>query len=83
MTGRAERKRYAQPPRCEPTALHKLRSGDYPVVYHVDEGNRVVTVLRVGHRHNVCKQGPRRPVPDGVAAASSVPATTLRPPTGP
>jgi mRNA interferase RelE/StbE len=48
------------PPRAEPLrgdleGFHKLRSGDYRVVYHVDQQAQLVTILRVGHRHNVYK----------------------------
>ena len=34
---------------------HKLRVGDYRVVYEIDDTHRTVAILRVGHRHNVYK----------------------------
>ncbi|SBW19307.1 type II toxin-antitoxin system RelE family toxin [Protofrankia symbiont of Coriaria ruscifolia] len=37
----------------EPSGMLRLRVGDYRVVYLVDEGRIVVTVVRVGHRREV------------------------------
>jgi mRNA interferase RelE/StbE len=31
----------------------RIRVGDYRVIYEVDDGQRVVTVLHVGHRRDV------------------------------
>ena len=45
----------AQPLRGELAGLHKLRVGDYRIVYQIDESRRAVVVVRVGHRHNVYK----------------------------
>jgi mRNA interferase RelE/StbE len=40
--------------------LHRLRVGDYRVVYDVDEPAKVVTVVKIGHRRDVYRnlQGP-------------------------
>ena len=43
----------SQPLKGQFAGLRKFRVGDYRVVYHVDEENRVVKVLRVGHRRHV------------------------------
>ena len=32
---------------------HRIRVGDYRVIYEVDNGERVVTVLHIGHRRDV------------------------------
>jgi mRNA interferase RelE/StbE len=37
----------------EPSGTVRLRVGDYRVVYLVDEGRILVTVVRVGHRREV------------------------------
>jgi mRNA interferase RelE/StbE len=37
----------------EPSGTLRLRVGDYRVVYPVEEGRIVVTVVRVGHRREV------------------------------
>lgn len=31
----------------------RIRSGDYRVIYDIDDASRVVTVLHVGHRRDV------------------------------
>jgi mRNA interferase RelE/StbE len=33
--------------------LYRIRSGDYRVVYGVDDDRRVVTITRIGHRRDV------------------------------
>jgi len=35
------------------TLLWRIRIGDYRVVYAVDDAERVVTVVRIGHRREV------------------------------
>ena len=46
-----------RPPGCEKLAGHlgryRVRQGDYRVVYSVDDGDRVVLVVKVGHRREV------------------------------
>ena len=46
-----------RPPRCEKLSGHRdryrLRQGDYRVVYSVDDIERVVLVVKVGHRREV------------------------------
>lgn len=37
----------------EPAGMLRLRVGDYRVVYSVDAGRVVVTVVRLGHRREV------------------------------
>jgi mRNA interferase RelE/StbE len=36
---------------------YRLRIGDYRVIYEVNDESRTVTVLRVGHRRDVYRQG--------------------------
>ena len=31
----------------------RIRKGDYRVIYEIDDKHRVVTILHVGHRHDV------------------------------
>ena len=46
-----------RPPGCEKLAGHsgryRVRQGDYRVVYSVDDGDRVVLIVKVGHRREV------------------------------
>ncbi len=35
---------------------HRLRSGDYRIVYTVDNGQKTITVYRVRHRKDVYRQ---------------------------
>jgi len=45
----------AEPLRGEFAGLHRLRVGDYRIVYQIDDTRQAVVVVRVGHRHNVYK----------------------------
>lgn len=46
-----------RPPGCEklagPAALFRIRQGHYRVIYTVDDANRAVEVIKVGHRREV------------------------------
>lgn len=45
-----------RPPGCEKLegyGGYRIRSGDYRVVYRIDDGDRIVTITRVGHRKEV------------------------------
>ena len=33
--------------------LWRIRQGDYRIVYSIDDGQRTVTVLRIGHRREI------------------------------
>jgi mRNA interferase RelE/StbE len=33
--------------------MHRLRVGDYRVIYHVDEPAKTLTIMRIGHRSHV------------------------------
>ena len=35
------------------SGLRRIRTGDYRIVYEIDEGQVVVLVLRIAHRKNV------------------------------
>jgi mRNA interferase RelE/StbE len=35
---------------------YRLRQGDYRVLYEIDDGNRTVTIVRIGHRRDVSRQ---------------------------
>ena len=35
----------------------RLRVGDYRVIYEVDDGRRTITILQIGHRRDVYRQG--------------------------
>lgn len=35
------------------TELWRIREGDYRLVYHVDDEEKIVTVVRIGHRRDV------------------------------
>jgi mRNA interferase RelE/StbE len=34
-------------------SVYRLRQGDYRVLYHVDDAQRLVRILRIGHRREV------------------------------
>ncbi|MBI3767835.1 MAG: type II toxin-antitoxin system RelE/ParE family toxin [Deltaproteobacteria bacterium] len=46
-----------RPPGCEKLTggadRYRVRQGDYRVVYSVDDANRVVLVVKIGHRREV------------------------------
>ena len=45
-----------RPPGCEKLAAHqayRIRQGDYRVVYVVDDAERTVEIIKVGHRREV------------------------------
>ena len=33
--------------------LWRIRQGDYRIVYSLDEGQKIVTILRIGHRREI------------------------------
>lgn len=33
--------------------LWRIRQGDYRIVYAIDDGNRLITILRIGHRREI------------------------------
>jgi len=33
----------------------RIRIGDYRVIYEIDDGNKTVTVLHIGHRRDIYK----------------------------
>jgi mRNA interferase RelE/StbE len=33
--------------------LHRIRIGDYRVIYEINDGRLVVTVITIGHRRDV------------------------------
>lgn len=35
------------------TGLWRIREGDYRLVYHIDDGEKIITVVRIGHRRDV------------------------------
>jgi len=35
------------------TELWRIREGDYRIVYHIDDEEKIVTVVRIGHRRDV------------------------------
>jgi len=35
--------------------LWRIRQGDYRIVYSIDDGQKTVTVLRIGHRREIYK----------------------------
>lgn len=35
---------------------YRLRQGDYRVLYEIDDGNRTVTIVRIGHRRDVYRR---------------------------
>ena len=34
-------------------SLWRIRQGDYRIVYSIDEGQKTVTILRIGHRREI------------------------------
>jgi len=34
-------------------ALWRIRKGDYRIVYNIDDNQKIVTVLRIGHRREI------------------------------
>lgn len=47
----------AQSQRLKGSRNHRLRVGDYRVIYAVDDAAEVVTILAVGHRSRVYREG--------------------------
>ena len=51
-----------RPPGCEKVAGHsalfRVRQGHYRVIYTIDDPNHTVTVIKVGHRHEVYRSTP-------------------------
>ena len=48
-----------RPPGCEKLSgqeRYRIRQGDYRIVYAVDEAQRTVEVVRIGHRREVYRQ---------------------------
>jgi mRNA interferase RelE/StbE len=35
------------------TELWRIRQGDYRAIYHIDDEEKIVTVVRIGHRRDV------------------------------
>jgi len=35
------------------TELWRIREGDYRLVYHIDDEEKVITIVRIGHRRDV------------------------------
>ena len=33
--------------------LWRIRQGDYRIVYNIDDGQKIVTILRIGHRREI------------------------------
>ena len=33
--------------------LWRIRQGDYRIVYNIDDGHKIVTILRIGHRGEI------------------------------
>ena len=33
--------------------LWRIRQGDYRIVYSIDDGQKIVTILRIGHRREI------------------------------
>ncbi len=52
----ADPRRVGKPLRFELEGLWSARRGPYRVVYRIDEGGRVVTVIAVGHRADVYRR---------------------------
>ena len=49
-------RRIGKPLRFELEGLWSARRGPYRVIYRLDEGERVVTVVAVGHRANIYRR---------------------------
>ena len=52
----ADPRRVGKPLRFELEGLCSARRGPYRVIYRLDEGERVVTVIAVGHRADVYRR---------------------------
>ena len=50
-------RRIGKPLRFELEGLWSARRGPYRVIYRLDEGERAVTVVAVGHRANIYRRG--------------------------
>jgi mRNA interferase RelE/StbE len=35
------------------SGLWRIREGDYRIVYDIDDKNRIITVVRIGHRRDI------------------------------
>lgn len=33
--------------------LWRIRQGDYRIVYNIDDGQKIITILRIGHRREI------------------------------
>lgn len=48
-----------RPPRCLALSgvesVYRVRVGDYRVLYSIDDEIRITSVIRIGHRHEVCR----------------------------
>jgi mRNA interferase RelE/StbE len=46
-----------RPPGCEKLAgyddRYRIRQGDYRIVFEIDDGDRAVTIFKIGHRREV------------------------------
>ena len=45
-----------RPPGCRKLSgaeKYRLRSGDYRIVYGIDDGQQIVTIVKIGHRRDV------------------------------
>ena len=38
------------------TELWRIREGDYLMVYHIDDKDKIVTVVRIGHRRGIYRR---------------------------
>ena len=51
-----------RPPGCEKlaglSAMFRVRQGEYRVIYSVDDLNRTVVIIKVGHRREVYRSAP-------------------------
>lgn len=48
-----ENPRPAQSKKLKETAFYRLRMGDYRIIYTIDDKNRKVNILAIGHRRDV------------------------------
>ena len=35
------------------TELWRIREGDYRLIYHIDDEEKIITIVRIGHRRDV------------------------------
>jgi len=35
------------------TELWRIREGDYRLIYHIDDEEKIITVVRIGHRRDI------------------------------